>query len=160
PPDAAKLFARQKDRFRNPVGSTVASATEALFDALLDGAVREDLERVCEPIVRMRAVQDFLPSEAVGSLLRLKDVVLEAISAESVDRAEVERFLARVDEAVLVAFDVYVRCRERIYELRAKEAWNRSFKLLERAGFVEEIPEGLDDEAANGNMSADRGVDR
>lgn len=144
PAEAAKLFGKQRDRFRNPIGQTVTHGAAAVFDALLAGADSEEVSRAADGLVRMRAVQDFLPSEAVGVFFELKDVVIRAIGSEPADRSEVERFVRRVEEAALAALDRYVECRERIYELRAKEAWNRSFKLLERAGYVEEIPEGSD----------------
>jgi hypothetical protein len=161
PAEAATLFAKQGDRFRNPVGRTVAQGAEALLDALLDGADREEVSRVVDGIVRMRAVQDFLPSEAVGVFFDLKDVVLRSIDGEGADLAEVEGLLGRIDEIALGAFDRYVECRERIYELRAKEAWNRSFKLLERAGYVEEIPMGDErhDSTDLPGSCAKRGVD-
>ena len=159
PPEAAKLFRSQKDRFKNPVGATIAEAAEAILDGLLEGVDGEELARRMDGLIRLRAVQNFTPSEAVGVVLELKDVVRR----EDVAADEVDRFTARIDEALLVAFDVFVARRELIYELRAKEAWSRSFKLLERAGFVAEIPEGreslLEDDERN-ELSADRGADR
>jgi len=41
---------------------------------------------------------------------------------------------------VLRGFDLYTNCRERIYEIRAKEAKNQVSRLLQRAGLLCEIP--------------------
>ena len=38
----------------------------------------------------------------------------------------------RIDTMVLIAFDLYMNCREKIYEIRAMEARNATHKLLER----------------------------
>jgi hypothetical protein len=38
----------------------------------------------------------------------------------------------RIDEMALLAFDVFMRCREQLYEVRANEA-RRRLSILERA---------------------------
>jgi hypothetical protein len=50
-------------------------------------------------------------------------------------------FESRIDELVLIAFNLYTQCREKIYELKANEMKNRTFRAFERAGLVSEIPE-------------------
>jgi hypothetical protein len=47
---------------------------------------------------------------------------------------------SRLDEMALRGFDLYVKCREKIYEIRAKEAKNQVSRLLQRAGLLCEIP--------------------
>ena len=39
-----------------------------------------------------------------------------------------------LDELILSAFDIFMRCREKIYEIRSNEIKRRSYKLWERAG--------------------------
>jgi hypothetical protein len=48
---------------------------------------------------------------------------------------------SRIDKVGLLAFDIYMSCREKMYEIKANEAKNRTFMLLERAGLVSELPE-------------------
>ena len=47
---------------------------------------------------------------------------------------------SRLDEMALRGFDLYMKCREKIYEIRAKEAKNQVSRLLQRAGLLCEIP--------------------
>ncbi len=51
---------------------------------------------------------------------------------------------SRIDDMALLAFDLFMGCREKIYELRANEVRNRTVRLLKKADLIVEIP---DDEA-------------
>ena len=64
---------------------------------------------------------------------------------------------SRIDETALLAFDIYMARREKLYEIRAKEAKTEVSRLLQRAGFMVEIPargardqEGPDDNPNKG----------
>ncbi|MEJ2187543.1 MAG: RsbRD N-terminal domain-containing protein, partial [Gemmatimonadota bacterium] len=129
PADGGAFFKRQKDRFANPVGHTVREGTRALFDALVDGSDGAALRGPLEDMLKVRAVQQFPASTAVGFVLRLKG----AVRAELGDRRgdlihELDRFEEAVDRLALIAFDVFVDCREqlanvRIRELQRKVSW-------------------------------------
>jgi hypothetical protein len=43
----------------------------------------------------------------------------------------------------LLAFDIYMQCREKIYELKANEMKERTFKAFARAGLVKEPDESF-----------------
>jgi putative component of toxin-antitoxin plasmid stabilization module len=47
---------------------------------------------------------------------------------------------ARIDRLGLAAFDQYMACREKIYELKANEARDRTFRAFERAGLISKDP--------------------
>ena len=47
---------------------------------------------------------------------------------------------SRLDEMALLAFDVYMRCREKMYEIRANEAKNQVSALLRKKGLLSEAP--------------------
>jgi hypothetical protein len=40
----------------------------------------------------------------------------------------------------LLAFDLYMRCREKMYEIRANEAKNQVSALLRKKGLLSEAP--------------------
>jgi hypothetical protein len=44
----------------------------------------------------------------------------------------------QIDEMAMAAFDIYVTCREKIYELKATESRNQFFGSLKRAGLIDE----------------------
>jgi hypothetical protein len=43
-----------------------------------------------------------------------------------------------IDEMAMAAFDIYVACREKIYELKANESRKQFFGSLKRAGLIVE----------------------
>jgi len=131
PADGGAFFKRQKDQFANPVGHTVREGTRALFDALVEGGEETVVRERLEDMLKVRAVQQFPASTAVGFVLHLKGAVRAELGAarrapELAD--ELERFEARIDDLALVAFDVFVACREelarvRIREMQRKVSW-------------------------------------
>ena len=133
PPDTARLLLTEKDRFANPVGHALSTGMEAIYDGLVAGVDAEDMARRLDGIVRVRAVQEFKPSEALSFVFLLKRAVRDVPGAP--DR--IPDLDARIDGAALVAFDLYVACREKVYEIRANEVRRRTWKLLERAGFAD-----------------------
>lgn len=129
PEHTSRFLSREKDPFKNPVGHTLAEALPALFDRLVEGADAAALSRILDPIVRMRAVQDFSTGQTVAFVFLLKHVLRETLGgAGGEDLATLE---ARIDEMVLLAFDLFMQCRERLCEIRANEAKRRLF-VLER----------------------------
>lgn len=144
PPDASQFLQKQSDQFANPVGHTISRAIEELYDGLVECRKPGEISAILDQIVRIRAVQDFSPAEAVGFVFSLKEAIKEEMKEEIEDGAVAKDLMeleSRIDEMALLSFDVYVKCREKIYEIRVNEVKNRTFRLLERAGLVSEIPE-------------------
>jgi hypothetical protein len=143
PPDTAKFLKSQKDPFANPVGRTIYHGLEGLFDELLKEMEHKNIQSFLDPIIRIRAIQNFSPSQATRFIFFLKDAVRENLLKQD---PEAERFKAlllfesKIDELGLMAFDIYMKCREKIYELKANEMKNRTFKAFKRAGLVREMP--------------------
>lgn len=138
------MLKREKDQFANPVGHSIRSGIEGIFDQFLRGIDPEQMSPFLDRIIRIRAVQDFSPAQAVVFIFHLKKVLRElrgsAPPEERLDLTEILRFESKVDELALLAFDVYSSCRERLYEVRVEEVKSRSHRLLQRAGLLEEIP--------------------
>ncbi len=145
PPDTAKFLKKQKDMFLNPVGNTTLESLEGLFDELLKGMDHEAMMSFIDPLIRIRAIQPiFSSSQAVAFVFLLKKVIRKSLKKElSQDRflSELLLFESKVDNLSLIAFDKYMECREKIYQLRATEEKNRIYRAFERAGLVTELPE-------------------
>ena len=143
PSDTAKFLKSQKDPFSNPVGRTIHQGLAALFEELLKEMDHEAVLSVLDPIVRIRAIQNFSPSQATSFIFFLKNTVRENIQTEDFDAQifnELLLFESKIDELGLIAFNLYMQCREKIYELKANEMKNRTFRAFERAGLVREMP--------------------
>lgn len=143
PADAQRFLKTQKDHFANPVGTTLSSELENVYKELLKGIDPERLSLILDKMIRIRAVQDFTPSQAVSFIVRLKDVVREEAGKEIREQQlfeELMLFESRLDEAVLLAFDIYLMCKEKIYEIKANESRNQVARLLQKAGLTCELP--------------------
>jgi hypothetical protein len=142
PRDTSKFIKRQKDRFANPVGRTTHQTLKAALDLLLDEFDTDKAALVLDPMIRIRAIQDFSPSRATGIVFGLKKIVRDIVDRErerggSGNITEgLLAFESKIDKLGLVAFDIYLACREKIYELKANEVRNRSYRAFERAGLI------------------------
>ena len=135
PEHTSRFLLQEEDPFRNPVGAALKDAFPVLFDALVVG---EDAARVTpalDGIVRIRAVQDFTAGQAVAFVFLLKQLIRDALKTELEAAPERDPLVVvenRIDELALHAFDLFMRCRERISEIRVSEARRRLGLLLKR----------------------------
>lgn len=134
PAETGAFLQARGDRFANPVGHTIARTTEAVYDALADGTDLADLSEPLEALVRIRAVQDFSPAQAVGFVFDLKQVIRQELDDEIQANGIVAQLLpleSRIDEVALLAFDLYAQCRQQLYDLRIAEV-KRQTQMLSR----------------------------
>lgn len=144
PVDTAKFLKQQKDPFANPVGRTTLKGLEALFDVLINGMDKDAVNSFLDPIIRIRALQDFTPSQATSFILFLKQIICETFSKEFQDPQVMTAFMnfeSRIDDLCLMAFDIYVKCREKLYQIQANEMRNTTFRAFQRAGLVVDAPD-------------------
>jgi hypothetical protein len=121
-PDTAEFIKGNSDPFANPVGTSYL-----------------------DPVIRIRAVQNFTPSQATAFILSLKRVLRENLTKELRDShiaAELIAFESKIDQLCLMAFDIYMQCREKIIKISANEMRNRTYRAFERAGLISETSEG------------------
>lgn len=138
-PDTAEFVKGQKDPFANPVGSTTIKGLQFLLEQLLEDANHQTLSDGLDSIIRIRAVQNFTPSQATAFIFSLKTILRNTLKKELQDIRLAKEFLAlesKIDELCLLAFDVYMECREKVYEIGANETRNRIFSAFKRAGLV------------------------
>lgn len=146
PADTSRFLKQEKDRFLNPVGYTISQEIEALYEGLLQEINPDKVITCLDNIIRIRAIQDFPPSQAIAFIFLLKKAIREKLASELRENQLFEQLLkieSRIDELTLLAFDVYMRCREKVYEIRVKEAKaerERVLKLLGRANLGKKDP--------------------
>ncbi|MFZ1060324.1 MAG: RsbRD N-terminal domain-containing protein [Candidatus Rokuibacteriota bacterium] len=134
PERTARFLAKEQDPFGNPVGQALKEALPALFDELLGAMDAGRLAPLLDGIVRIRAVQDFTPSQAVAFVFTLKKVIRDELRGGE-DKGERAMDLGalddRIDEVALLAFDLFMRCREQMFTIKADAARRRT-SLLQR----------------------------
>lgn len=130
--DASRFFAREKNKFANPVGTALRDGTFAIFDSLAAGMDEDLVCRNLNEIIKIRAIQDFSPSRATSFVFLLKNAIraeLADVEMNEETRRDLADIDATIDQIALFAFDIYVKCREQMYELRVNEV-KRSVSLL------------------------------
>ena len=126
PSQTLRFLHGEKDRFRNPVGHTLREGLATLLDELTGEMDPAKIRPALESIVRLRAVQDFTPSQAVGFVYLLREIPDEEWEGRSSPAWQ-----KRIDELALLAFDLFMKCREEIFEIKAREA-RRQMYVWER----------------------------
>lgn len=122
PASTARHLLYEKDRFRNPVGTTLKEGIPRVVEELIEGADPDTLKAELEGIVRIRSVQGLSPGQALSFIFKLKAILREESSIGPEDAIELEH---RIDEMALAAFDLYAHCREQVYEVRLNEVRRR-----------------------------------
>jgi hypothetical protein len=135
PAETARFLRREQDRFANPVGHAVRELTEATLEAIVRGRPAGELTEPLDRLVRVRAVQDLTPAQAVGFVLELKAVLREELAgvptaaAAPGELGDLEDWL---DRLLLLSFDLYSRCREQVFEIRVQDIRNRALGVSDR----------------------------
>jgi hypothetical protein len=129
----AAFLTSEKDPFCNPVGHVLTQTGDALLEIATNGMERERMEGDLRDIVRIRAVQDFSPSRALSFVDAMKKAIRHELLPMAVEEAGFRHVLcieSRLDEAMLVAVDLYVACKKQIDDIRIKEAKAEKERLL------------------------------
>lgn len=145
PKDSVKFFKNTKNPFTNPVGSTIKRSIGLLFAQVI--REKMDSEAVAEamdPIIRLRAVQEFTPADAISFILQIKQLIRKELGEHQQDK-NIQAYLRvieeNVDKLILTAFDIYTKCREKIYLLRINQAKESVKTLLIKKGLLCEVPD-------------------
>ena len=142
-PDTAQFYKGQKDQFANPVGSITAKGLTFLLDQLLNEFEPDAVKTYLDPIIRIRAVQDFTPSQATIFILSLKKVLRDRLSDHLQDVTIISEMLvfeSKIDQLCLMAFDIYMACKEKIYQISANDMRSQALKTFKRAGLIADEP--------------------
>jgi hypothetical protein len=137
PPEAAIFLKKEKDRFDNPMGIRLAEGTKAIFETLIQETATEKVLASLDEVIRIRALQDFSPAQALAFIFLLKNVIREELAKEIREQdlaGEVLELESRIDGLALLGFDVYTRRREKLCEIRINEMKNRVSGLMRRTG--------------------------
>src|ERR1035441_8462243 len=77
PAETARHLLEERDQFRNPVGHAMREALQALLDVDLGRIPAADAAAPLERLMRIRAVQDLSPGQAIGFVFQLNPLLRE-----------------------------------------------------------------------------------
>ena len=113
-----------KSQFTDPISYNIEKDTAVIFKWLIKNADDKDLAEALEEICRLRAVQNSKPSEALGFIWALKQVIHQLLANQKIISSNADGLIdvdERIDEIARQSFDFYCACRAQIYELTVNE---------------------------------------
>jgi hypothetical protein len=140
--NTAVLWKKKDDPFANPVRHKFEAGMRGIVTALAACGQTPDAATftpLLDEIVRVRAVQDFTPSQATAFVFLLKKAVRETLWDKVTEHDLFVELLAlesAIDVLALLAFDIYCQCRGKIAELRITQIKKQYDRLLKRANLV------------------------
>ncbi|MEJ5227140.1 RsbRD N-terminal domain-containing protein [Thermodesulfovibrio sp.] len=140
-PEESQSFLKDNSRqFTNPIGYNLYQSIEQIVEKIINEEPIDNFITPLEEIIRIRAVQDFTPSQAVGFIFLIKKAFQDELEKE-IEPLKVLDFLSRIDSLTLIAFDIFMKYREKIYDLKSKELIDRTWWILKKWNIVSEIPD-------------------
>ncbi len=125
PLETTGFLRTKQDKFGNPVGEMTTTVANYLYDAAVgEHILAERVASALERFVKLRSVQDFLPSQGIGVLAMFKQFFRAELLPHFVQKKQVDAYLeaeSRIDTLILMALDIYVKTRETLAEQRIKE---------------------------------------
>lgn len=152
PPDTTQFLRRQKDAMANPVGSSVRQGMEGVLKCLVDGARsiesgrmvlnREKLGPFLDRIIRIRALQNFSPSDSLYFIIELRNIFRSRLAkAKGLSEEDKTALELAMEEMLFLGFDIYTTCRERLFEIKVKDEQRKNYMLLRKANIICETEE-------------------
>ena len=118
------FFKKSLDTIANPIGANIRDGLTTILDLVLQDADPESYTQSLDQVVRIRAVQDFSPSQAIVPFLELKWVIRQVLNDSKKTMhlsLELANLDCKIDRLALAAFDKYMECREQLYQVRISE---------------------------------------
>ena len=147
PKDTRVFWAKGKDPHANPVGQTFSKGTKEIVSLVL--CQREvDWDKICsilEQVIKIRAIHDFTPAQAVSFVFDLKEVVWDVLSEDLTEISHYQKlkiFEKRIDQLVLFAFDIYSKCVQRLCQIRVDEVKRQVYTIIRRSNMIVEADSG------------------
>ncbi len=146
PVEALNVLKRSDNQFANPLSHIISTNIALLFDDLLLGVDPERTTPILTELVKVRAVQDFKPSEALQFIIDLKKILFsmkdETVEGgESMPLEQLRKMEEEIDTLAMLGFDIYMKCREKLYEIRANEIRNQTHMLIRRVNEMDKQKE-------------------
>lgn len=143
-PALSRIFLKKNSPIGNPAGVNMSRALGGLYADLLDQGTTDKTEVYMDEIIRIRAVQDFKPSDATAVIFMLKNAIRQELASE-LDNVGLLRELMdlelKIDTLARLAFDMHAGCREQLFQMRVDEVKRRVSGLLRRHNLKVDYPE-------------------
>lgn len=124
PAETRPFLQKKEEAFTNPVGATIYEALAGLITEIIQGKNLGRIRDSLEELIHLQAVQGFSPGQAISFLPTLKQIIRKEVNTANLINAyqgEYDNLAILIDELTMQAFDIYMSCREKIFNLKVKE---------------------------------------
>lgn len=139
PSETQAVWRSNKERFSNPVGHAIHTAATQLVPLLVAWNDADAVAAALSQLVKIRAVQDFAPSQALSFVFLFKKLLrqefMKELSAQGA-LGELLAFETRVDNLAVIAFDIYVSARDQVMRMRVEEVKRAHVNIVRRANLM------------------------
>lgn len=125
----------EKNQFSNPIGYTIRTNAELIFNQILGECNLLNIKLCLIDIIKIRAVQEFSPSQAIAFIFQLKKILFDELQDEMKDPEALQEFLtleSTIDRIALIAFDLYAKSREKVYQIRINQIRSNSSSVINK----------------------------
>jgi hypothetical protein len=144
--EAKSYFLKEVDPFQNPLASRVDNVFSSILKEIKPEFSLDALLPYLERLAQLLAVHVPSAKRAMGTFLTLKGIIRENFGDEILERFGVEGLLLMEDlinSLMVLAFDFYMKYREKLFEIRYEEWKRNNYLLLKKAGIVYDPLEGM-----------------
>jgi hypothetical protein len=137
-PKTARFLHQQKDPVSNPVGNTLREGLGSAFEELIHGMDQKKIHACLEPVVKILAIQCESPLQAVQFIFILKRILRQELQDKLSQKHDFSDYLeleSKVDQLGLIAFDIYMQCREKLHAISLERERKQVATLLKKAGY-------------------------
>jgi len=123
-PEAATSFRRKVDPFENPIGSTFGRSASIIADGMAAGMPPRAFRQTFDDMIRIRAVQGISPSEVMSFLFAVRKALAAGTAGsgdDSLQASDIAEINEWIDCAIALCMDIYMECRENIFNLKVME---------------------------------------
>lgn len=141
PPERRQFLLENKDINSNPTGVTIISEINNILNELVAEKHSEKLNDYLENIIKIRLMQDYSPSNCVGFIMYIKDIIRDEIKNEKLDFkliSEIFVIESLVDDFALIGFDIYLQQKEKIFGASEQKTLKISNRDIESNHFSNE----------------------
>lgn len=141
PGETSQFLKNHKKQFTNPVGSAINEGVEGILGGLLNDAPDDTISPFLDRIIRVRAIQDFTPSQAVEFIFLLRYIIRDVLGDDIRRNGLYEELLileSRIDDLTRLSFDIFMQCRETLYEIKSTELNRMTYRILEKANVLKD----------------------
>ena len=100
PPETVIFLKKEKNRFDNPMGHQLSEGLGRILETLVQELGRNQVLAALDEVIRVRALQNFTPSQALAFIFLLKNVIREELAPELKDgqfSQELQEVESRID---------------------------------------------------------------